>query len=237
MDRRAVLPRLLHDAVHWFLIQFMTTAPMKASPAAASDDYGFVLDQPRPKWSIAAIVGFVLSFMFILAPVGMVLGIVGIFRTRGGRRRGMGLAVASIPIGAVMGSISIVMLILVVMVVGMRSLGGEATAFMKAGAASVPTHAAELYDTCSKRFRVVVTQEEFTSWAKQVVARFGTLQNVDWSGTWYQPNKASGGADIRVTGQFVNGPRDITIAVGFDGFKPEIDDIAVDGQSPKSRTN
>ena len=61
-------------------------------------------------WSVAAIAGLVLSLLgcsLIGAVLGLILGIVGITRTRGGRRRGMGLAIAAIPISLGTGLIGV----------------------------------------------------------------------------------------------------------------------------------
>ena len=66
--------------------------PGMAMPDARSDP---------PPWSAAAIGAFVLSllgFIGITAVLGLIFSIVGIVATRRGRRRGMGLAIAAIPI-------------------------------------------------------------------------------------------------------------------------------------------
>ena len=63
------------------------------------------------RWSAAAVAGFVLSLvgcLIVTAPLGLILGIVGIVTTRGGRRRGMGLAIAAIPISLLTGVFSLI---------------------------------------------------------------------------------------------------------------------------------
>lgn len=52
-----------------------------------------------PKTDGVSIAALVLSFLCCLAPIGFILGIVGIRRTKGGQRKGRGLAIAAVVIG------------------------------------------------------------------------------------------------------------------------------------------
>ncbi|HVK28292.1 MAG TPA: DUF4190 domain-containing protein [Nocardioides sp.] len=61
-----------------------------------------------PKTDGVSIAALVLSFLCCLAPIGLILGIVGIRRTRGGQRKGRGLAIAAIIIGILMSIVTAV---------------------------------------------------------------------------------------------------------------------------------
>jgi hypothetical protein len=64
---------------------------------------------------VVSVLGLVMAFL--LAPVGLVLSIVGLTRTAGGKRKGRGLAVAGIVVSVVMS------LLLAVVAVALVSLG------------------------------------------------------------------------------------------------------------------
>lgn len=55
-----------------------------------------------PKTDGVSIAALVLSFLCCFAPLGFVLGFVGLRRTKGGQRKGRGLAIAAIVIGLIM---------------------------------------------------------------------------------------------------------------------------------------
>jgi len=79
--------------------------PPGYSMASATDDFAVQHHQP-PRWSALAITAFVLSFIGFLgftAILAIIFGAVGIWVTRAGCRRGMGLAIAAIPIALVTG--------------------------------------------------------------------------------------------------------------------------------------
>lgn len=65
-------------------------------------NYGGDGFQPAPSTDGISIAALVLSFLCCLAPIGVILGFVGLGRTKNGQRKGRGLAVAAIPIGIVM---------------------------------------------------------------------------------------------------------------------------------------
>lgn len=67
-------------------------------PQGFGGDGGGFGGQP-PKTDGVSIAALVLSFLCCLAPIGFILGIVGIRRTKGGKRKGRGLAIAAVVIG------------------------------------------------------------------------------------------------------------------------------------------
>lgn len=58
--------------------------------------------QPAPSTDGVSIAALVTSFLCCFAPIGVILGFVGLSRTKDGQRKGRGLAIAAIPIGIVM---------------------------------------------------------------------------------------------------------------------------------------
>lgn len=62
--------------------------------------------QVPPKTDGVSIAALLLSFLCFLAPIGVILGFVGLGRTKGGRRKGRGLAIAAIVVGILMSLIS-----------------------------------------------------------------------------------------------------------------------------------
>ena len=57
---------------------------------------------PPAQTDVVSIVAFVLSLTCCLSVVGLVMGFVGLSRTKGGRRKGRWAAIAAIPIGAIL---------------------------------------------------------------------------------------------------------------------------------------
>lgn len=67
----------------------------------------------EPKTDAVSITAFVLSLTFCLSVVGLILGFVGLSRTKGGKRKGRWAAIAAIPIGLVLTGISAVLVAVV----------------------------------------------------------------------------------------------------------------------------
>lgn len=63
---------------------------------------GFGTPTESPKTDGLSIAALVLSFLCCLAPIGVILGFVGLGRTKGGKRKGRGLAIAAIVVGILM---------------------------------------------------------------------------------------------------------------------------------------
>lgn len=59
-------------------------------------------DPLPPKTDGLSIAALVVSFLCCFAPVGVILGFVGLSRTKGGKRKGRGIAIAAIVIGILM---------------------------------------------------------------------------------------------------------------------------------------
>jgi hypothetical protein len=206
---------------------------MSEIPPAQPADSDFLAMIERPKLSVAAIAGFILSFLFVLAPIGILLGIVGIFRTRGGRRRGMGFAIASLPIGFITGSLTVVMSMALWVFYLMGTTAIHSTEFLQSSRVVMAEKAADAYEGFSKRFKLEVDEDRFAQWAMQVAIKHGTLQKIEPPDAKSMKPRDDDTSEINMTGQFVNGPATVSVTIGFDGLEPEIDDITVDGVSPK----
>lgn len=77
--------------------------PPYGQPPYGQAPYGqtpFTPEAPKPTDAIS-ITGFVLAFTCFLSPIGLILGLVGLGRTKGGQRKGRWAAIAAIPLGLV----------------------------------------------------------------------------------------------------------------------------------------
>ncbi len=205
-----------------------------ASPPADLGRTGF----EKPPWSVAAIAGFVLSLLLgctvVGALLGLLLGIVGITRTRGGQRRGRGLAIAAIPIALVTGVIG--------------AFGGWATItayrfaqqteHLEAALAMAASDPAEAGDhlrvICSDDFNDNVGDEQLRGWLEGVVATHGRVVDIPletMTGASPGPNDTT---VLSLQGKFVNGQVSVAITLLQQGvLQLAFDDIAVDGVSPR----
>jgi hypothetical protein len=208
---------------------------METPPTTQPDPAGVEAIPPDalspPKWSASAIAGFVLSFLLILAPLGVLLGIVGIIRSWGGQRRGMGLAVAAVPIGVLMSCF-----------VGWLSLAGyvyyrtlehaqTVAGVMETSAVRVPEVAAEFYSARGKRFQQAVTKEEFEKWLRGVIEKHGSLQRLKppQNMRLIDPGPNTDELTFNFIGEFVNGSAHIGVTTGPPSLEPELRNIAVEG--------
>lgn len=73
-------------------------------------------DAPR-KTDAVSITGFVMAFTCFLSPIGVILGLVGLGRTKGGQRKGRWAAIAAIPLGLIFSAVLALIIFGVVFVV------------------------------------------------------------------------------------------------------------------------
>lgn len=83
-------------------------------------------DPLPPKTDGLSIAALVVSFLCVCAPVGVILGIVGLSRTKGGKRKGRGLAIAAIIVGILMTLLSAAIVIFAVVLADKVVLPGNA---------------------------------------------------------------------------------------------------------------
>jgi hypothetical protein len=163
------------------------------------------------------------------AILGLILGIVGIAATRSGRRRGLGLAIAAIPISLVTGVIGVTVGIGSIAAIGMWSTMMKVPELLKLNDASI----AELREITTDDFDNAVDDETLRAWFDEVEAKHGKLVEL-------VPNsppttrQQDGRAVFSLPAKFVNGNADISLTFEVENFRTiRIDNIEVDGVSPR----
>lgn len=187
-----------------------------------------------PGWSVTAIAGFVLSLigcLVLTGIVGLILGIVGIVQTGGRRRRGRGLAIAAIPISIVMTVLGCYAM-MGFYSVAVKSMKRVSSVLVLLRSSPDDTTLNEVVENhFSQSFRDAVSQEKLHSWLDSVRQKNGSLvgepQNM-------QPVPGGNTLTIKFDGKFVNGTAPIIIRFAQTGpLDLVVDDIEVDGQSPR----
>jgi hypothetical protein len=170
-----------------------------------------------------------------LGVVATILGIVGIFHTRKRRRRGRAVAIAAIPMGLVFGMLQGIAGVAIFQIVSVTKFSDQAVQVLRSPQAEVTTQAESWHaEFTAKRFQVSVPPDQLAGWLNAILAEHGQLQSAALS------KKAPIGSErgsmvCNLIGQFVNGSAPIELVVGFDEpLKPKIDDIRVDGSSPRA---
>lgn len=185
------------------------------------------------RWSASAIAGFVLSLLGctgIGAILGLILGVVGIFATRDGRRRGLGLAIAAIPISLLTGAMSVVIGMGLVVSAGMMTVLAKLPELLNVDASGV----ADLRELTTDAFDSAVTDQELRTWLEQLGQEHGKLMGI-FEGARPTTRKQDGRIVFSIPGKFVNGNADISIAFAYESFRSlKVDDIQVDGVSPRT---
>jgi len=190
------------------------------------------------KWSPAAIIGFVLSLLgctVIGAVLGLVFGVFGIVRCRGGRRKGMGLAIATIPISVVTGVIGVFMGLAILALGGLlESAQLELPIILGSQGSSLENSAAQLEDYLSESARAAVSDTAILSdWLGAVRSEHGTMVSIKLSRqNRFRPDN-DGILRIYFDAQFVNGKT--TVLVAYDGTtilsQPRILNLEVGGSA------
>lgn len=190
------------------------------------------------KWSPAAIIGFVLSLIgctVVGAVLGLVFGVFGIVGCRGGRRKGMGLAIAAIPISVVTGVLGVVVGIAIWSLSGLlQSANQDLPIILGAEGSSLETSTARLKGYLSESARAAVSDTAILSdWLGAVRSEHGTMVSIRLSAqSGFRPDNA-GNFLIYFDGQFINGQA--TILAVYDGdtimSQPRILNLEVGGST------
>ncbi len=194
--------------------------------------YGEAQSGP-PRWSataIAALILAILGCLGITAVLGLVFAIVGIFATRGGRRRGMGLAIAAIPISLVTGAFSVLAIIAFMLFGRMAEVPGKLPSVFAGGG---ETGATTLRELATPEWNESVNDEPLREWLRLVQKKHGALTAAALDMQQGVTMSPEGNPRIAIAGKFVNGAA--TIRVSFevqDLWSVRIADIEVDGSSP-----
>ena len=183
--------------------------------------------------STPAIVGFISSLVvcipFLTQVVGLILGIVGIVSTSGGRTRGRGLAVAATIISPLVGLVwAGVVFLTVTMFFGAVALSREFGPLLQIEKEDLPELASEVRDaTFSLRLKNQVSDEQVLAFINNVVGVNGRVDSFEPRNPPWSQTADGQGMVLHLTGDFANGPADVEITVGFAGFRPEIDNVQV----------
>ncbi len=192
-----------------------------------------------PPLATTALIGFIASLVVcfpVFQIVGLILGIVGIVVTAGGKRRGRGLAIAAIPISLlVMAGQGLLIYFVVYFIHEMKQFPPPVEAAFRASSTRIPEAAADAYEWSSARFRQEVSPEQFAEWVAGIVQKHGQLQEAEFvQPSWMEKPPVGETLILHRTGRFVNGTAaiDIEIAREGKGIDFRFDDIRVDGESP-----
>ncbi len=209
------------------------TGPYEQPPALPHGAATAVGPAPYSAAAIAALVLSLLGCLGFTAVLGLIFGVVGIVKTRGGVRRGAGLAIAAIPISIVTGLMSVAALML------FGALGNAMLVAMtlpdmydvdgNVSAESLAT----FRGACTESFNAEVTADQLTAWFQSARAEHGALIELIPGG---QPNSIPGTDRLvyPIRGKFVSGIQDIEITLRIlPPISIKIDDITIAASSPR----
>jgi len=186
-----------------------------------------------PRWSVSAIAGFVLSLLGctgIGAILGLILGIVGIVVTRDGRRRGLGLAIAAIPISLVTGTLSVFIALGMFVAAAFLNITTKLPELLELDASGI----GELRKLTTDDFDDEVADEDFRVWLAKVGEKHGKLISISLGTSPPTTSQRDGHTVFSFPGKFVNGNANISVVLSKGGIRDlRIDDVEVDGVSPR----
>ncbi len=215
--------------------------PPPFPPQAGQQGYPAAAYAPgaAPRWSAAAIGGFVLSilgFLGVTALLGLIFGIVGIFTTSGGRRRGRGYAIAAIPISVVTGVIFVFLCMAVLFIARAAKIPDKLKAVLGSDSLVVADSADLLREAGSPAFREEVSTEALQAWITQLIAKHGKLTAASLDFEQKTAVAPDGSMFLNFKSKFVNGPAEIRLTFQKkDLGSLRFDDIEIDGSSPRGR--
>ena len=204
-------------------------------PAGSFDQQSPPPHGPAP-YSASAIAGFVLSLLGCLgvtAVLGLIFAVVGLVTTRGGARRGAGLAIAAIPISIITGLISVVVVILAWQGIQTMRIALNLPGVYTVNGSVSPEAIEELRGVFTDSFNAEVSGEKLGTWFESVQTEHGVLTELKPNG---QPKTIPGTDRLTysLTGKFVSGPQNVdVIMLVAPPFSFQIDDIVVAGKSPR----
>jgi len=190
---------------------------------------------PYSALAIAAFVCSLLGCLGFTAVLGLILGIAGVVVTRDGARRGMGLAIAAIPISLVTGLLSVVMILLLTAVASMMQVVEALPDVYDDDGNVSPKAVAVVRKAFSEELKYKVSEEQFITWLEQVRAEHGAIVQITDVG---DPAPAQGNSNrvvIKATGKFTSGPQEIVMTLQVDSpVSFRVADISIGGLSPRS---
>lgn len=193
-----------------------------------------------PPWSgvsIAAFVSSLLGCTILGGLLGFILGIVGIFDAKGGRRRGIGLAIAAIPISLLTG---VTASLLLAAALALASSIGDLpeqlhAAWSEAGGDPAKT-AAALQAIVTDDFKGAVPEAKLVEWCAKIRGKHGNPTAIELSKATPASGGPGGALRFHLDAKFVNGPASMTLVLKKEKDRMlKIDDIDIDGSSPRDK--
>ena len=203
-------------------------------PPPPDQTYGVVaVDRP---WSRLAIWALVLAVIPCSAPLGLVLGIFALFVTLGGARRGLVLAIVSLPIAVVTGGC---LTGLVYLGLDFNANIAKAKKVVEAGLVSSSVDGAavlaDLTEYVTDDLAATATAADVEAWAKLVISKHGAFrESILNRPPRYQPTDDGQGWIFSFPCKFVNGEADLTLHFARNPGEylvMKLDDLEVDGIS------
>ena len=181
-------------------------------------------------WSGLAIVGFILACLGCTAPIGLILGIVALFTTGAGRKKGKVLAILAIPASLVTGGCLGVIGYGTVKVTRQFVELMEDLPTIVQDAPSNPDEAIDLLSPyLAAELDSVLTAEAISDWATRVADEHGTLRSIDMQqqGAVSRQILPDGTVILNLPGKFVKGSANLRVTFKSGGFDIRISDLAV----------
>lgn len=193
-----------------------------------------------PRWSAMAIAAFVcaiLGFLGFTAILGLIFAVAGIVVTRKGERRGLGLAVAAIPISILTGAIGLFLAYGVLTATSMFNASEAFHQVMSKPSDQIPAEADKVYEITSKSFQQDISREQFVQWLQQISAKHGNMVGLERDPDLRPVTSGPRGTAVNVRAKFTNGP--VLVRIMFmpkSLMEWKIEDIEVDGDSVRPET-
>jgi hypothetical protein len=172
-----------------------------------------------------------LGWIGITAILALIFGVVGIFATSGGKRRGRGLAIASIPISVVTGAVAVVLVLVLVVSLRMVEVPRKIESVFVSG--DIPAQASRLRLLTGDKFNRSVSDETLHAWLAAVREQHGAMTALTMQVATAFSEADDGAPRLSAKGKFVND--EATVRFTFapeDLWKAKLADIEVDGVSP-----
>lgn len=196
----------------------MTQMSPPPPPGAGASYY---VPSGKPPLSALAVAAFVLSLLGLTAPVGLVLGIAALFATSGGKKRGQGFAIASIPISLVTGVGCLgcggVMYMSGRLVFTATETADALQRLLAADSDTYPSEATAFRGLLASSFSDSLSDEQLQRWVEGVREKHGQLMSHTLPQSQTQP--APGRVEFPLDGKFTNGPATIVIEFSFADLK------------------
>lgn len=210
-------------------------------PPPPSSEFGRAAPVPAgpPPYSASAIAGFVSSLLGCLgitALLGLILGIVGVMKTKDGQRRGMGLAVAAIVLSCITGLVSVILVPVLVFLVALGATISPVVKAMEDELGSQGLAAADFTSivrrAANDEFNEEVTDDALMGWVSEIRSRHGTAVRIELDGQGQTQQASNQRFAITFDAKFVNGSQPVQLWIEVKSLLDyKLDDFSIGGLS------